>query len=141
MRISLETLYFIKNSIVNVINRNIPSDRTIVQHAAKANDNKIHFLSYFRKITNDVILDNMNNGSVIPVVELSMILGSNMNNAEPTSAILSSKNFLHRKKTGIVINTDKTIARLLCNCIYSIVFSKLITENQNDRNNYYSKRK
>ena len=78
----------------------------------------IDFLSYFKNITSDDAVSNMNNGSVIPNNELSIILGSNANNATPTKAIFSSKNFLHKKYTGIVMSADKNIEIILSNCIY-----------------------
>jgi len=96
-RISLEILYFIKNNIVSVKKRKIPSERTIVQHDANMKDKNISLLSYLKKSTNDDTPNKMNNGSVMPNNELSIILGSNANNAAPTNAIFSSKYFLHKK--------------------------------------------
>jgi hypothetical protein len=95
--ISLDILYFIKNNIVSVKKRKIPSERTIVQHDANMKDKNIIFLSYLKKSTNDDTPNKMNNGSVIPNNELRIILGSNANSVAPTSAIFSSKYFLHKK--------------------------------------------
>jgi len=97
LRISLENLYLIKNRIVKVKNRKIPSDLTMVQNDARMNDTIIDLLSYLKKITNEDIPSKMNSGSVIPSKEFCMILGSKANNAAPTSDIFSSKNFLHKK--------------------------------------------
>ena len=97
MRICFENLYSIKNKMDNVRNRKIPSALTMVHNDTSMNDRKILLRSYFKKITKDVIPSKMNNGSVIPKVEFKMILGSKAKNAEPTNAIFSSKNFLHKK--------------------------------------------
>jgi len=73
-KISLDILYFIKNNIVNVMNRNNPSARTMVAHEAKINDINIIFLSYFKKSTRDVIPSKINNESVIPSNEFKIIM-------------------------------------------------------------------
>jgi hypothetical protein len=116
-----------------VKNKNNPSARTIVAHDAKIKDNNITFLSYFRKSTNDVIPNKINKESVIPNNEFKIILGSNAIKATPTNAIFSSKYFLHKKYTGIIIKDDNIIEIVLCSSMYSNVLSKLIIENQNDK--------
>ena len=95
--ISLDILYFMKNNIDKVSKRKIPSERTIVQTDAKTNESNMALLPYLKKITSDEIPSSINNGSVIPKSEFSIIRGSNANNAAPTNEIFSSKNFLHRK--------------------------------------------
>lgn len=95
--ISLEKRCFIKNRIVNVKNRKIPSDLTIVQNDTSTNAKIVSLRPYLKKSTKEETPSKMNNGSVIPNNEFNMILGSKTNNATPISAILSSKNLLHRK--------------------------------------------
>ena len=94
--ISFDILYFIKNKTDRVNKRKIPSERTIVQSAAKINDRIISFLPYFKKITKDEIPNIINSGSVIPRTEFIIIRGSNAKSAPPTNEIFSSKNFLQR---------------------------------------------
>ena len=106
----------------------------MVAHEAKINDISINFLSYFKKSINDDVVNKIKSGSVIPKVEFKINLGSNAINATPTNAIFLSKNCSHKKYTGIIIKDDNIIEIILCNCIYSKVFSKLIMENQNERN-------
>ena len=91
--ISLDILYFMKNNIDKVSKRKIPSERTIVQTDAKTNESNMALLPYLKKITSDEIPSSINNGSVIPKSEFSIIRGSNANNAAPTNEIFSSKNF------------------------------------------------
>ena len=118
LRISLEILYLIKNNIVNVKKRKIPSDLTTVANDARINDKNIHLRSYFKKITREDIPSKINNGSVIPNNEFRIILGSKANSAAPTNAILLSKYFLHKTYTGIVIRLDKITDMTRCNCMY-----------------------
>ena len=94
---SFENLNLIKNKIVKVKNRKIPSDLIIVQNDARINAKIISFLLYLKKINNDDTPNKMNSGSVIPNNEFNIILGSKANNAAPTNEIFSSKNFLHKK--------------------------------------------
>ena len=86
-RISFEILNLIKNNIVKVAKRKIPSALTIEVKETRMKETMIHFRSYFKKITRDDIPSKINNGSVMPNNELSIILGSNTNNAAPTKAI------------------------------------------------------
>ena len=95
--ISLENLYLIKNKIVRIKNRKIPSERTIVQNDASANERIVAFCSYFKKITKEEIPSKIYKGSVIPKKEFSSILGSKRNRDTPIRDILSSKNFRHKK--------------------------------------------
>ena len=112
-KISFEILFFSKNNIDIVINKKIPSDRTIVVKDTSVNAIKIPFLSYLKNSSNDVIPNKIKSGSVIPNVEFKIILGSKANNAAPTKEILLLKNFLHKKNTGIVIKLDNIIAKIL----------------------------
>ena len=96
-KISFEILYFIKNKIDIVTNKNIPSERIIVANDASVNAIKIPFLSYLKKITSDEIPNKIKSGSVIPNMEFKIILGSKANNAAPIREILLLKNFLHKK--------------------------------------------
>ena len=89
---------------------------------------------YVKNNTRDIVVKKINIGSVIPSNEFKIILGSKINNAAPTNASLSLKNFLHRKKIGITVKDDKDNEIIFCNCIYWIVLSKFMIENQNDRN-------
>ena len=93
LRISFEILNLIKNNIVKVKTRKIPSALTMVANDATTNDNIIHFLSYFKKITSEDICSKINNGSCIPNNEFNIIRGSKINNVVPTNAIFLSKNF------------------------------------------------
>ena len=97
LRASFEARYLMKNRIVKVKKRKIPSDLTIVDNDAKMNDIIISLFRYLKKSTKDDTPNKMNNGSVIPKSEFRMILGSNANSAAPTNDIFSSKNFLHKK--------------------------------------------
>ena len=101
-----------------IAKRKIPSERTIVQKDASMNENIIAFCRYFKNITTDVMPNKINNGSVIPNKEFNINRGSNANKATPTRAIFASKNFLHKKYTGIVINPDSDIEIIRSNCIY-----------------------
>tara|TARA_B110001454_G_scaffold133392_1_gene124184 strand:- start:14 stop:274 length:261 start_codon:yes stop_codon:yes gene_type:complete len=85
-----------KNKIDIVINKNIPSERTIVANDASANAVRIPFLLNLKKIISDEIPNKMKSGSVIPNVEFKIIRGSKANNAAPTKEILLLKNFLHK---------------------------------------------
>ena len=83
--------------MLSVKKRNNPSARTIVAHDAKIKDITINFFSYFKKSTNDDVVNKIKSGSVIPNVEFKINLGSNAINATPTNAIFLSKNLLHKK--------------------------------------------
>ena len=63
---------------------------------ASTNDMIISLLRYLKKKSKEVILSKINSGSPIPNNEFNIILGSKANSAAPTSAIFSSKNFLHK---------------------------------------------
>ena len=95
--ISFEILNLIKNNTVKVKTRKIPSALTIVVNDASINDNIIHFLSYFKKITSADICSKINNDSCMPNNEFNIIRGSKINNDTPINAIFLSKNFLHKK--------------------------------------------
>ena len=131
---SFESLYFIKNKTDKIKKRKTPSDLTIVQKDVRANEKSIAFCSYFRKRTKEETPSKINSGSVIPKNELSKILGSNVKRDAPIRDIFSSKNFLHKKYTGITVRLDKIIEIIRCNCMYCKVFPRSIIENQNEIN-------
>ena len=82
--------------MVIVINKNIPSERTIIANDASVNAMMIPILLYLKKITSDDMPNKIKSGSVIPNVELVIILGSKMNKAEPITAKRSGTKCLQR---------------------------------------------
>ena len=76
----------------------------------------VNFLSLKNNDKKDTI-KKINNESVIPNNEFSIIYGENRKKHAPTIAISCLKNFLARKYIGITDNTEKIIEHILCSVI------------------------
>ena len=64
-----------------------------------------------------ITIKKMNNESVIPNNEFSIIYGENIKKEAPIKAKCGLKNFLVRKYTGITVNVENKIEKTLCNVI------------------------
>tara|TARA_B100000315_G_C14441115_1_gene524718 strand:+ start:578 stop:964 length:387 start_codon:yes stop_codon:yes gene_type:complete len=74
------------------------------------------FLSLKNNDKKDTI-KKINNESVIPNNEFSIMYGENRKKHAPTIAISCLKNFLARKYIGITVNNEKIIEHILCSVI------------------------
>jgi|TARA_Y100000817_G_scaffold116727_1_gene91498 hypothetical protein len=110
---SLFSFLYLKNNIPNIEIVNIKPSYLIRQKIpARTNDNKINFFCELKKSARDDVTKNMKKGSVIPVNEFSIILGSKIKINGTSSARLFFTNFFARKYNGTLVKTEKITDRL-----------------------------
>lgn len=117
-------LNLMKNIIEYGSNNIIPSYLTIEIKDISINPIQTNFLFSLKNNAREEVARKMNNGSVSPENEFSIIRGSNMKNIAHSNERFFPKNLRDRKKTGITVTNEKNIEENLWIVMNPIAESK-----------------